>query len=198
MKNNFSIIFLLMLILTSCSEPENRFIDVDKANAKILEQSGIDILALRDQIEKDFDVDEHFYNSILVETSEMNTNKIFRKYGYYSVRTNGDTITDDDLDSLYFQFAKGLAHGIIQEKCTSSDSLCTTKMELYERLSQMESPYGRVENEIPYFFYSKFSQKGYVTQDELSFLTLWWYILSSAQSISDIEWHEAQKKKSKP
>lgn len=187
----FSVI-TVSLFLVSCSKRENRFIDIPKANAEILERTGIDILAFQDQIEKDFKVDDAFYDSILVQTSTENTNDIFKKYGYYSVRTNGDTITGDDMDSILLHFTHGFAHGIVRENCAPLDSLCITKMKLCKNLLSIELPYGRISNDIPSFIYLDLYEKGYLTKEEFSFMTLWWYILSSAQGISDEEWRKQQ------
>ena len=190
-----SVVTISMFLLFSCSKKENRFIDIPKVNAEILERTGIDILAFQDQIEKDFKVDDAFYDSILVQTSTENTNDIFKKYGYYSVRTNGDTITGDDMDSILLHFTHGFALGIIQENCAPLDSLCITKMKYRKNLLSIELPFGRISNEISSFIYSDLYEKGYLTKEELSFMTLWWYVLSSAQGISDEEWRMQQRTK---
>ncbi len=183
----FSVLSVSFFLL-SCSKTENRFINIQKVNSEILEHTGIDILAFQDQIEKDFSVDDSFYDSILIQTSTENTNDIFKKYGYYSVRTNGDTITGSDRDSILLRFTQGFARGIIQENCAPFDSLCITKMKYRKNMLSIELPYGRISNDIPSFIYFDLYKKGYLTQEELSFMTLWWYILSSAQGISDEEW----------
>lgn len=185
----FFSVLTVSMFLFSCSKRENRFIDIPKANAEILERTGIDILAFQDQIEKDFKVDDAFYDSILVQTSTENTNDIFKKYGCYSVRTNGDTINGSDRDSIIFHFAHGFAYGIIQEKCSPLDSLCITKMKYKDNLLRIELPYGRLESSTTEFIYIDLYKKEYLTREEFAFMTLWWYILYSAQVISDEEWY---------
>lgn len=194
MKFFFSVL-IISLFLLSCSKRENRFIDIPKANAEILERTGIDILAFKDQIEKDFVVDESFYDSILLQTALLGTNEIFKKSGYYSVRTNGDTITGNDVDSILYHFAHGFANGIIEEHCNPSDSLCLTKMKYRQNLLRIQLPYGRIESSTTEFIYFDLYKKDYLTKEEFSFMTLWWYILSSAQGISDEEWRKQEKKR---
>lgn len=194
MKFFFSVL-VISLFLLSCSKRENRFIDIPKANAEILERTGIEILAFKDQIEKDFVVDESFYDSILLQTVLLGTNEIFKKNGYYSVRTNGDTITGNDVDSILYHFAHGFANGIIEEHCSPSDSLCLAKMKYRKNLLHIQLPYGRIESSTTEFIYFDLYKKDYLTKEEFSFMTLWWYILSSAQGISDEEWRKQEKKR---
>lgn len=200
MNNLFlAIIGLTLFVLFSCSEKksENRFININKANTEILNLSGIDILKFKSQIEKDFEIDDTFYDSIIYHSSVNNTNVIFEKYGYYSIKTSGDTITGNDRDSLLYKLGKGFAFGIIQEDCKNSneDSLCIVKMDYYKSLSNIELPIGRVENTMSDFIYYKLYKKGYLNKEEFVYMTLWWYILSSIQAISDMEWQEKRKQK---
>ena len=186
-------------VMSSCTEKnsENRFIDIEKANTEIQNLTGIDILKFKNQIEKDFDIDETFYDSIIYHTSVNNTNVLFEKYGYYSIKTDGDTITGNDRDSLLLNLGKGFAYGIIQEDCENgqSDSLCIVKMDYYNSLSNIQLPFGRIENTMPDFIYYKLYKKGYLTKEEFTYMTLWWYVLSSIQGISDQEWHEKRQQK---
>jgi hypothetical protein len=186
----------LLALLPSCSEPQNRFIDIQKTNAKILELSGIDILAFQQQVERDFQIYDAFYDSLLIELRVEGTNELFQKYGPYSVRTNGDTITSADRDSLIIHFTHGFVHGIIQEECSDADSLCITKMKYRDNLNRIQLPYGRLDSETSEFIYLDLYKKEYLTKEEFTFMTLWWHILASAQVISDQEWYEARQKAS--
>jgi hypothetical protein len=180
---------LLLLIGNSCGEKSNRFIDIEKANSEIFESTGINILKLKKRIEQDFEIYDGFYDSILTNTRTNNTNSLFEKYGYYSVKTDGDTIKASDRDSLLFHLGHGFANGMIREVCneTNQDSLCLVKMTYFEGLSKIKIPAPRVENSLPDVIYGRFYQKGYLTKDELAFITLWWYVLFSVEQISEIE-----------
>lgn len=200
---NYIVLFALSSVLltaVSCSDisEKNRFFDIEKTNTEIYTLTGIDIFEFENKIEKDFDVYETFYDSIILNTTEENTNALFEKYGYYHVTTNGDTITINDHDSLILNLAKGFAAGIIQEECKGgrlSDSLCIVKMKYFNSLSSLTSPVGRVDNSMTDFIYRDLYSKDYLTKEEFKFMTLWWYVLSSIQAISDQEWHGNQKRK---
>jgi hypothetical protein len=197
MKTTSALFFLsLIALLLSCSEPQNRFIDIEKTNSKILELSGIDILAFQQQVERDFQIYDAFYDSLLIELRVEGTNELFQKYGPYSIRTNGDTITSADRDSMIVHFTQGFAHGIIQEECSDTDSLCITKMKYRGKLNRIQLPYGRLDSETSEFIYLDLYKKEYLTKEEFTFMTLWWHILASAQVISDQEWYEARQKAS--
>lgn len=187
-----------IIAMSSCTEKKtaNRFFEIEKANTEILNLTGIDILKFKRRIENDFAVDETFYDSIIYHTSVNNTNMLFEKYGYYSIKTNGDTIRGKDRDSLLLNLAKGFASGIKQEDCKNeeSDSLCIVKMEYYNSLSKLQLPIGRIENSMPDWIYFKLYKKGYLTKAEFEYMTLWWYVISSTEAISDQEYYEKRHK----
>lgn len=187
----------IYLTFSSCSESEakNRFINIKKANTAIFDLTGIDLLKFKNQIENDFEIHEGFYDSIMINTAVNNTNVLVRKYGYYSVTTMGDTITGNAYDSLLLSLTKGFANGMIQEDCAKgkSDSLCIVKMNYYNALSDLSSPVGRVDNTMNDFIYFELYEKRYLTKEEFEFMTLWWYVLSSIQGISDQEWHDKKQ-----
>jgi hypothetical protein len=203
-NHNMSKFYLVILgftffVMSSCSEKktENRFIDIDKVNTEILNHTGIDILKFKSKIKRDFNVDPTFYDSIIYNTTVNNTNVLFEKYGYYTIKTNGVRITGESRDSLILNLVKGFALGIKQEDCTKNgtDSLCIVKMDYYNSLSKIELPIGRIENSLSEWIYNELYKKEYLTQEEFEYMTLWWYVLSSVQGIRDQESHEKRQLK---
>lgn len=188
----------VLFITSSCSDvnKKNQFFDIKKTNTEIFTLTGIDILEFKNKIEQDFDVHETFYDSVLLNTAIKNTNALHQKYGYYNVTAHGDTITASDHDSLILNLAKGFAAGIIQEECKKghSDSLCIVKMKYLNSLSSITPPVGRVDNSMTDFIYFDLFRKDYLTKEEFNYMTLWWYVLSSIQGISDQELYENRKR----
>ena len=190
MNYSYILFFVFAFGLASCKNEEPKFVNIQKANEAFIETCGIDLLKFKDKIEASFTIHDGFYDSLLVQTINENHNIVFDKYGYFSITTAGKTITAKDHDTLIYNLGISFANNMILEDCLKNkvDSFCIVKNDYYHNLSRIKIPVSRIPNKMPDFIYYNLHKKGYLTQEEFKFMTLWWYVLSSIQQISDEEW----------